>query len=161
MRLNDEFISFETFSLFKPFSLNFSTTQNIHHELIRVEPSFGRVYLSQTIFDPFKNINLLNETFIFEIKVTCMNKHTLLVISIDHNVINKLIHVDDLIYRPIWTTNNVSSECFVYENVPAGTFIENFTIASQIVSKSLKEIQMLSIFNLDIQNIQAYLIFLI
>ena len=49
----------------------------------------------------------------------------------------------------------------LYENVPAGTFIENFTIASQIVSKSLKEIQMLSIFNLDIQNIQAYLIFLI
>jgi hypothetical protein len=70
MRLNEEFINYETISLFKPFSLKFNVnTDSDLGKFIRVESTFGRVYLSETLFDPFEGINLLNETFIFEIKV--------------------------------------------------------------------------------------------
>jgi hypothetical protein len=144
LRLSDEFIMYDNQSLFKPFSLTFSSHRGPSY--IKVEPNFGLVYLSETAFDPIKSINLLDETFLFEMVVNCLDKSTILVFSIDKSVVH-LGDLDDLMFHPIWISN-LSDSAFIAENVPIGTFIaNNFTVSSQIDQIVLGGIQRMSLFN--------------
>ena len=161
LRLSDEFVAYDASTnqsrLFKPFSLRFYTPINASSHFIRVEPSQGLVYLSASAFEPRTGLNLLdNDGFLFSVRVNCHwvdqeqeeeeAKSALLVVSLERSVVNRLVRTNDLIYRPVWGRAGSVSEAFVFENVPAGTLLQNYTLVSQVDAHIWRQTQLLSIF---------------
>ena len=152
---------------FKPFSLTFFIKSKANRASgLAIEPNFGLVYLNQTLFDFGSASSALNDEFIFELDVyskikpsasiheasasqsgaISLFKSARLVFSIARSVMDKQVHANELIYRPIWKPTQ--SAYFIHENVPMGSLILDapdkgnpFTVASRIDSDILKQIQ--------------------
>ena len=172
MRLNDEFVWLNETGhehVFTPFSVAFYT--NNANSSLSVEPTFGLVYLRETLLD-LGSVNRLGDKFIFEVNVYCrirptaenyarlaessrLYRTTRLVFSISKAVVNKQVGWDEIVLRPIWRETRAVAQ--IAENVPGGSFLEQFTVASHINTEVLTQIQRLTVFSTHFPTLNYFL----